>query len=266
MKVVDGFLEAVAADEPHGVIRASVAISPESIDGDDPGMFQSTGDLSFDEESVAAGGIIGVMFEDLLEGDLTVELGVKCDEYGAQAPPGMGPDDAEPLAVAGGRAHGIGRRAVGIGVEVGDEPGEGVLDVGVAQRGERLAGGGASRDGREAPTGIGAVLLEVQADHRLDTDALLGIEAAAGDEVLGKRPRPIAGPGLEGRDELALVDQAVLQGEQTEEEVAIGIEGGDGTVLEDALRDPAPNGRRRWCPHSGHEPDRQDYRMAARPR
>ena len=53
MKVVDGFLEAVAADEPHGVIRAAVAISAQSVDGDDPGMLEAAGDLGLDEESVS---------------------------------------------------------------------------------------------------------------------------------------------------------------------------------------------------------------------
>jgi len=39
--------------------------------------------------------------------------------------------------------------------------------------------------------------------------------------VLGQRPGPVPGPGLEGGDELALVDQADLEREQSEEEVAI---------------------------------------------
>ena len=68
------------------------------------------------------------------------------------------------------------------------------------------------------------MLLEVQRDQRLDGGALLGVEVAAGDEVVGQGPGLVAGPGLEGGDELALVDQAVLQGEQAEEQVAVGGE------------------------------------------
>src|SRR5262249_33289030 len=46
------------------------------------------------------------------------------------------------------------------------------------------------------------------------------------DEVVGQRPGLVAGPGLEGGDELALVDQAVLEREQAEEQVAVGVGAG----------------------------------------
>ena len=65
----------------------------------------------------------------------------------------------------------------------------------------------------------------MQGDQGLDRGTLLGVEVAAGDEVVGQGPGLVAGPGLEGGDELALVDQAVLQGEQAEEQVAVGGHG-----------------------------------------
>ena len=68
--------------------------------------------------------------------------------------------------------------------------------------------------------GVAAVLLEVPGDQRLDHVAVVGVEVAAGHEMIGHRPALVAGPGLEGGDELALVDQAVLECEQAEEEVA----------------------------------------------
>ena len=40
-----------------------------------------------------------MVVEDLLEGDLAVQLGVERDEDGAQAAAGVGPQDAEPLPV-----------------------------------------------------------------------------------------------------------------------------------------------------------------------
>ena len=92
-------------------------------------------------------------------------------------------------------------------------------------RGEALAGGLAGGDGGQALLGVAAVLLEVQGDQGLDAGALRGVEVAAGDEVVGQGPGLVAGPGLEGGDELGLVDQAVLQGEQAEEEVAVGGHG-----------------------------------------
>ena len=69
----------------------------------------------------------------------------------------------------------------------------------------------------------------------------------------------VAGPCLEGSDELALVDQAILQRQQAEEHVMVG--GVHGTDL--------PGGQpERWAfvPHvgglrQGCEPDRSDYRM-----
>jgi hypothetical protein len=44
--------------------------------------------------------------------------------------------------------------------------------------------------------------------------------------VVGQGAGLVEGPRLEGGDELALVDQAVLQGEQAEVEVALGGDGG----------------------------------------
>jgi hypothetical protein len=113
---------------------------------------------------------------------------------------------------------------------------EGVLDRGVAQRGERFAGGPPGGDRGEALRGVPAVLLQVQGDHRLNAGTLVGVEVAAGGEVLGQGAGLVAGPGLEGGDELALVDQADLQRQQAEEEVAIGGDGGHGAVLPEARR------------------------------
>ena len=64
-------------------------------------MLQPAGDLGLDHEPLAAGRVVGVVVEDLLERDLAVQLAVECHEDGAQAAAGVGPQDAEPLAVAG---------------------------------------------------------------------------------------------------------------------------------------------------------------------
>ena len=68
------------------------------------------------QEPLAAGRVVGVVVEDLLERDLAVQLAVERHEHGPQAAAGVRPQDAEPLAVAGGRADGVGRGAVGIAV------------------------------------------------------------------------------------------------------------------------------------------------------
>ena len=92
----------------------------------------------------AAGRVVGVLVEDLLEGDLAVELGVEGDEDGAQAAAGVGAQDAEPLAVGSRRAVGIAGGAVGVGVlgraMAGGHQAERRPDVRVAQVGQALAG------------------------------------------------------------------------------------------------------------------------------
>ena len=72
---------------------------------------------------------------------------------------------------------------------------------------------------------LAAVPLQVAGDEGLDGLAVAGVEVARGDQVLGQRPGLVARPGLEGGDELALVDQPVLEGEQAEEQVARRVGG-----------------------------------------
>ena len=104
MEVLDGLLEAVAADEPHGVVRPAVAVGAQPVDRDDARVLQPAGDLGLEQEPLAAGRVVGVRLEDLLERHLAVQLAVQGDEDRAQAAPGVGPQDAEPLAVGGGRS------------------------------------------------------------------------------------------------------------------------------------------------------------------
>ena len=105
MEAVDGLLEAVAPDEPHGVVRAAVAVGAQAVDRDDPGVLQPAGDLGLEQEPLPAGGVVGVLVEDLLERHLAVQLRVERHEDRAQAAAGVGPQDAEPLAVGGGRCR-----------------------------------------------------------------------------------------------------------------------------------------------------------------
>ena len=207
VEVVDGLLEAVAADEPHGVIGPAVAVGAQAVDRDDPRVLQPAGDLGLEQEPLAAGGVVGVVVEDLLERHLAVQLGVQRHEDGAQAAPGVGPQDAEPLAVAGGRADGVAGGAVDVAVVRRVEPG-----AELAERRSMSGSPSAARLSRvDRPAGMAARLfstsppcfLTCRADHRLDAGALVGVEVAAGDEVVGQRPGLVAGPGLEGGDELA---------------------------------------------------------------
>ena len=99
-----------------------------------------------------------------------------------------------------------------------------------------------------------AVLLDVQGDDRFEAGAGVGVEVTPGDELVGQAPGFVAGPGLEGGDQGALVDQAVLKREQSEEEMAVGGGGhgvapivvgraGAGPGLRGRPRDPVASGR-----------------------
>jgi hypothetical protein len=63
--------------------------------------------------------------------------------------------------------------------------------------------------------------------------------------VLGQAPGLVAAPGLEGGEKLALVDLAVLQREQSEEEMAVG--GGSANRLSFRLRASVRRHRRAPC-------------------
>ena len=69
------------------------------------------------DEPLAADRVVGVLLEDLLERHLAVQLGIERHEDLAQPAAGVRPQDAEPLAVAGGRADAsswrCGRRRAG---------------------------------------------------------------------------------------------------------------------------------------------------------
>ena len=217
MGPLDRVLEAVAADEAHGVEGAAVAVGAQAVDRHDPRMLQPAGDLGFEYEALSAGRVVGVAVEDLLQGHLAVQLGVQRHEHGAEAAPGVRPEDAESLTVGGRRADGVGGGAVGVGLgRAGADVGEGGLDLGVAQAGQSLAGGAAGGDGGQARLRVAAMLLQVQGYHRLDAGALLDVEVAATDEVIGQRTALVAGPSLEGGDQGPLIDQADLQRQQAE--------------------------------------------------
>ena len=244
MEVLDGLLEAVATDEPHGVIRPAVAVGPQAVDRHDAGMLQPAGDLGLDEEPLAAGRVVGVMVEDLLERHLAVQLTVQRHEDRAQAAAGMRPQDAEPLAVGWWpcrrRSWPCGRRSSSVEPWL-DGRGRAWPPMSASPRlSQALAGGAAGGDGGQTPLDVAAVLLDVACHQGLDGGAVVGIEVAASDQVVGQGAGLVEGPGLEGGDELDLVDQPVLQCKQAEQQVAFSGDGGHGEAPgRDAASDPA---------------------------
>ena len=183
MEAVDGLLEAVAADEPHGVVGAAVGVGAQAIDRDDAGVLQPAGDLGLEQEARAAGRVVGVVVEDLLEGHLAVAARRRGRR---RRRPGRRGRGAAGRGTAGRRRWpcrrrswpcGRGRRRGRVGVATWVRV---ALDVGVADGGQALAGGSAGGDGGQAPLDVAAVLLQVQGDHRLDAGALLGVEVRRG--------------------------------------------------------------------------------------
>ena len=68
------------------------------------------------------------------------------------------------------------------------------------------------------------MLREVVRDESLNRNSVIGVEIAAGHEVIGQGTALVTDPSLEGGDELTLVNQVDLQREQAEEQVARGVE------------------------------------------
>jgi hypothetical protein len=261
MEAVDGLLEGVALDEPHGVEGPAVGVGAEAVDRDDAGVLQAAGDLGLGQEAGAAVGVVGAVVEDLLEGHLAVQLLVAGDEEGAQAAAVVEAEDAVSLPVRGGGADGVGGGELGVAVAVGaeGEADERRVDLRVAEGGEAPPDRRPDSDGGQALLGVAAVLLEVLGGQRLDQAALLGVEMAEGLEVVVQGPGLVAGPGVEGGDELGLVDQADLEGQQAEEEVPVGV-GGHRVCLRNDGRGLSP---RRRVPGAVRPPHRSDYRMIA---
>ena len=70
----------------------------------------------------------------------------------------------------------------------------------------------AGRYRRQALLGAAAVLLEVARHQCLDGNPIGRVDIAPVDQELCQRPQLVARPCLKRRDELDLVDQAVLKG------------------------------------------------------
>jgi hypothetical protein len=106
------------------------------------------------------------------------------------------PQDAEPLAIAGGRAQGQRGGAVGIVVIVSlggvpvlapSEPGERGVDLRLAQPGHAGTRRPVGWEGGQAVLHV-AVLLAVNGDDRFEAGAGVGIEFTPGDDLAGEAP------------------------------------------------------------------------------
>jgi hypothetical protein len=135
----------------------------------------------------------------------------------------MRPQDAEPLAVGSGGAHRVACGAIVVGQAVATRyVAERVVDVGIAQSRQAVARGFAGRYGCEALLHVASVGFQMNLDESFEQAAPGPGQVAAGFQVVGQAPGLLERPRLERRDELTLVDDAVLQREQSEEQIAVG--------------------------------------------
>ena len=167
VEVPDRFLEGLTADEPHGVIGPAVAVGAQAVHRHDAGVLQPAGDLGLEHEAGAAGGVVGVRVEDLLDGDFAVQFAVQGDEHRSQAPFRVRPQDTEALAVGSGRADGVGGSTLGSASDsarsrTGADAGQSSLDFAVAECGEARAGRSSGGNGGQALLGATAMFLLVE--------------------------------------------------------------------------------------------------------
>jgi hypothetical protein len=111
-------------------------------------------------------------------------------------------------------------------------------DVGIGYPRQALARRPAGRDGGQAPLDVAVVSSEMRCGQSIEQRAMRGIEIAQSDKMVRERPDLVPGPGVERGEQCRLVDQAGLQGEQAEEEMAVG---GDGGHEESPFRETAPD-------------------------
>ena len=98
-------------------------------------------------------------------------------------------------------------------------------DVDIARRDEAGDDRARGRDGREALLDVIAMPFQMLGGEPFQECPIVGVDGSLDQEDLGDRSALVSRPGVEGGHEYRLVDHAVLQGEQAEEEVAVGRHG-----------------------------------------
>ena len=94
----------------------------------------------------------------------------------------------------------------------------------IAIAGQRLGGRAGVERRREALPGVAWVFLQVLLDEQLDGGALVGGKLTARRQMPGDGERGIASPSQDRGLKLVLVDQAVPDGEQTQERVPPAVD------------------------------------------
>ena len=89
MKLLDRVLQGPAADEPHRVAGGAVAVVTQTVDGDDPRVFEPPRDLGLLEEPPLAVRVVDPLRLDELQRHVAVQILAMGHEDFAQSPLGM---------------------------------------------------------------------------------------------------------------------------------------------------------------------------------
>ena len=105
---------------------------------------------------------------------------------------------------------------------MGGDAGQAVLHVRVGDGAQLLRGRPRRGRGRQAGLGVVAVLGQVLADQRLEQFVRVGGEHALVAQDAAERLGLVQRPGVHGGDQLVAAHEVELQGQDAEEQVAVG--------------------------------------------
>ena len=109
--------------------------------------------------------------------------------------------------------------------------GQAGLEIGIGDPGEVLSHRADGAEVLQALLGIATELLQVLGDEGLQQVVLVGFQGAAVAEDLAEGDGTVVHPATEGVEQGVAVDEVVLEGQQAEEQVAVGVDVGHGTGL-----------------------------------
>jgi hypothetical protein len=173
VKLLDGRLEVVAADEPHRIEGAAVVICPQSVDRHNAGVLEPAGDLGLHDKPGSLVFVCGLVEFDAFERNHPVQLLVAGDVDLTERTTVVEADNTEAAVGVGGRAFLVPiRSALAVGVFVcirarEAEVKKAGLDVEVGEFLEVVADCGTYGQDGQAALGIETVLLEVLLDQDL---------------------------------------------------------------------------------------------------
>jgi hypothetical protein len=194
-------------------------------------MLEPARDLGLEHEPVTALRVVGPLGLDLLERHFTVKFLIHGHGVQAQAAVGVRPADPEPCR---GRSwpntHAPGRGRLGMkallvdGSICGDlESCQADVQIGISYLPEPLTDRSRDREDHQAPFEALAALLELPPHQAVEQGQVGFDQGTALEEDLRQRPGSVLLPALKSRDQVALIDQSVLQRQDAEDQVAVGV-------------------------------------------